>query len=112
MQETMRNASVERLSKIISETGSRGGGSGNGKNAEPRRPTFSIHLGLDEGWFSLFLLAAVVYSTIWCVQAADWVDHLSILTLTTLIGLICGVIAAKQTRFPRLVVHLVAVLLG
>ncbi|MFL5629108.1 MAG: DUF3488 and transglutaminase-like domain-containing protein, partial [Ktedonobacteraceae bacterium] len=112
MQETVRNASVERLSRIISETGPRGGESGNGKNAEPRRPAFSMHLGLDEGWFSLFLLAAVVYSTIWCVQAADWVDHLGILSLTTLIGLICGVIAAKQIRFPRLVVHLVVVLLG
>ncbi|MFL5691008.1 MAG: hypothetical protein ACJ795_04315, partial [Ktedonobacteraceae bacterium] len=112
MQETVRNASVERLSKIISETGQRGGGSGNGKNAEPRRSMFSIHLGLDEGWFSLLLLAAVVYSTIWCVQAAGWVDHLSVLSLTTLIGLIIGVIAAKQTRFPRLAVHLVAIIFG
>jgi transglutaminase-like putative cysteine protease len=112
MLETVRSASVERLSKIISETGQRGGGSGNGKNAEPRRSMFSIHLGLDEGWFSLVLLAAVVYSTIWCVQAANWVDHLSVLSLTTLIGLIIGVIAAKQTRFPRLVAHLVAIGFG
>ncbi len=68
-----------------------------------------MRLGLAEGWFSLFLLATVVYSTIWCVQAAGWVAHLSILSLTTALGLIGGVIAAKQKRFPRLLVHAIAI---
>ncbi len=112
MQETVRNAVVERLSKIISETGPRNGGTGNNKNAQPRRPAFEIHLGLEEGWFSLILVAAVVYSTVWCVQAAGWVDHLNVLSLTTLIGLVVGVLAAKQQRLPRLAVHAIAVLFG
>src|SRR5438045_1341769 len=107
MQETMRDAAVERLSKIISDRHPDGRGGGNGKNAQPRKSIFRVHISLDEGWFSLFLLATVVYTTIWCVQAADWVDHLSVLTLTTLIGLITGVVAAKQQRLPRLAVNLI-----
>ena len=112
MQETMRDAAVERLSNIISDRRPDGRGGGNGKNAQPRKSNFRVHISLDEGWFSLFLLATVVYTTIWCVQAADWVDHLGVLTLTTLLGLITGVVAAKQQRLPRLTVHLMAVLLA
>ncbi|MHB8600159.1 MAG: transglutaminase TgpA family protein [Ktedonobacteraceae bacterium] len=112
----MQDAAVDRLSKLITDADARksGGGSGqtgNNKNARYRKP-LHLHLGLDEGWFSLFLLAAVVYSTIWCVQASDWVDHLGILSLTTALGLIIGVIAAKQQRFPRLYIHLAATLFG
>src|SRR5712691_10074931 len=112
MQETMRDAAVERLSKIISDRRPDGRGGGNGKNAQPRKSIFRVHISLDEGWFSLILLATVVYTTIWCVQAADWVDHLSVLTLTTLIGLITGVVAAKQQRLSRLAVHLMVLLLA
>src|SRR5436309_9505597 len=112
MQETMRDAAVERLSNIISDRRPDGRGGGNGKNGQPRKPIFRVHISLDEGWFSLYLLATVVYTTIWCVQAADWVDHLNVLTLTTLIGLITGVVAAKQQRLPRLAVHLMVVLLA
>ncbi|GAC1618545.1 MAG: hypothetical protein NVS4B7_10810 [Ktedonobacteraceae bacterium] len=110
MQETMQDTAVERLSKLITDRHSNNGNNGN--NVQPRKPLFRIHLGLEEGWFSLFLLAAVVYSTIWCVQAAGWVDHLNVLTLTTLLGLIAGVVAAKQRRLPALAVHLVATLCG
>src|SRR2546427_10714231 len=110
MQETMRDAAVERLSNIISDK--RPDGMGKGKNAQPRKPIFRVHISLEEGWFSLFLLATVVYSTIWCVQAANWVDHLNVLTLTTLLGLLIGVGAAKQHRLPRLTVHLIAVLVA
>ena len=103
MQETMRDAAIERLSKLITDQPSTNGNNGN--NARPRRPAFRIHFHLEEGWFSFFLLATVVYSTIWSVQAADWVAHLSVLTLTTLIGLLIGVVAAKQQRFPPLAAH-------
>ncbi len=112
MQETMRDAAVERLVNIISDRRPNGRGGGNGKNAQPRKPIFRVHISLEEGWFSLFLLATVVYSTIWCVQAANWVDHLNVLTLTTLLGLLIGVGAAKQHRLPRLTVHLMAVLVA
>ena len=112
MQDAVRDTSVDRLSKIISDTRPRGGGLGNTNNARSRKPTFRIHIGLEEGWFSLIMLAIVVYSTIWSVQAVAWVDHLNILTLTTLVGLVAGVIASKQQRIPRLLVHLIAFLLA
>lgn len=102
----MQDAAVERLARIIAP------------NDDPdnhrRLHTRSLlaHLRLAEGWFSFFLLALVVYSTIWCVQAVNWVDHLSLLTPVTALGLLGGIIAAKQRRLPRLVVHLLAVLAG
>ncbi len=97
MQDT--STSINRLAKIISDKPKH---NPDFKNATPRR---EIHIGVAEGWFSLILLAIVVYSTVWCVQAADWVDHLNILTLTTAFGLLLGVVAAKQKRFPSLVLH-------
>lgn len=105
----MRDAAIERLSKIIAD---RPTDDGSGKGFRSRRPTFEVHIGLAEGWFSLLLLATVVYSTIWSVQAVGWVEHLNILTLTTALGLIAGVIAAKQQRLPRLTVHVIAVGFG
>jgi Transglutaminase-like superfamily len=102
----MQDAAIERLAKIISDKHP------NGDRSRRRKPIFQIHIGLAEGWFTLFLLITVVYSTIWCVQAADWVDHLNILTLTTALGLIIGLIAAKQHRLPRLPTHLIAIGFG
>ncbi len=102
----MQDAAIERLARIISDKYPDSGSS------RPRKPTLQIHIGLAEGWFTLFLLTTIVYSTIWSVQAADWVDHLNVLSLTTALGLIIGLIAAKQHRLPRLPVHLIAVSLG
>ena len=104
----MQDASVDRLSRIISEPR-------HDKGVGPKRPipsSFRLHLTLAEGWFSLVLLAIVVYSTIWSVQAAGWVAHLEVLTLTTALGLLCGLIAAKQRRLPRLLVNAVALIAG
>ncbi len=105
----MRDAAVERLAKLISDR-SDNDDSG-GKGLRSHRP-LEIHIGLAEGWFSLFLVATVVYTTIWSVQAVGWVDHLNILTLTTALGLIGGVLAAKQQLFPRIPVHVVAIGFG
>ena len=107
----MQEATAERLSKIISNPPPSEGRSG-GNRRLPRKSSLHLHFGLAEGWFSLVLLAIVVYSTIWCVQAAGWVDHLNILSLTTLLGLIGGVLAAKQRRIPRLLVHTIVVVVG
>ncbi len=104
----MRDAAVERLVKIISEKNDDSSG---GKGTRSRRP-LEVHIGLAEGWFSLFLVATVVYSTIWCVQSAGWVEHLNILTLTTLLGLVAGVLAAKQQHFSRLLIHCLAIVFG
>lgn len=106
----MRDAAVERLSRLLSDP-PRNDSSNNGKKMRPGT-SFQIRLGLSEGWFSLILLAIVVYSTIWSVQVAGWVTHLNILTLTTALGLVTGVIAAKQERFPRLATHLLALAVG
>ena len=104
----MRDAAIDRLAKILAEKQTeeeRPGG------ARPHKPV-EIHFGLAEGWFSLVLLAIVVYSTIWCVQVAGWVDHLSILTVTTAFGLIIGVFTAKQSRLSLLWTHIAAVSFG
>jgi transglutaminase-like putative cysteine protease len=108
----MRDATVERLAKIIADSGPGDSSQNNKKQLLPRRPTLRLHLGLAEGWFSLFLVATVVYSTIWCVQAVGWVVHLDVLSLTTLLGLVGGVVASKQHHLPRLAVHVIAVVFG
>ncbi len=107
----MKDATIERLSKIIADPISGDSGSNNDKRI-PRRPNLHIRISLAEGWFSLFLLAVVVYSTIWSVEAVNWVDHTNILTLTTLVGLVAGVLAAKQRRIPRVFVHALAIGFG
>lgn len=106
----MQDASLKRLSSIISEP--RQDDSGDKRRFQPRAALSHIHIGLAEGWFSLFLLVTLVYSTIWSVQAAQWVDHLSILSLTTALGLLIGLLAAKQRRLSRWVVHPLAILFG
>jgi len=98
----MRNAATERLSKLISDTSRDIQDAG---KAPLKKALTEINVSLAEGWFSLFLLATVVYSTIWTIQAAAWVDHLNTLTFVTLIGLLSGVWSAKQRRFSRLYVH-------
>src|SRR5260370_16447256 len=106
----MQDTSIERLARIIGE--SHQDDSNNKKRLQPRDALSRIHIRLAEGWFSLFLLVTLVYSTIWSVQAAQWVDHLGILTLTTAMGLLIGLIAAKQRRLPRLLLHPLAIPFG
>ena len=106
----MQDASLKRLSSIISEP--RQDDSDGKKRFHPRSTLSHVHIGLAEGWFSLFLLVTLVYSTIWSVQAAQWVDHLNILSLTTALGLLIGLLAAKQRRLPRWLVHPLAILFG
>lgn len=105
----MSEAAVEQLAKIISEPRS---GRGNDGPSPLHRPAIQIRLHLDEGWFSLILVAIVVYSTIWSIQVAGWVNHLNILSWTTALGLILGVVAAKQSRLPRYIVHPAAILIA
>jgi hypothetical protein len=99
----MQDAAVERLAKIIAPNDDPD------KHRRLQARSLLAHLRLAEGWFSFFLLALVVYSTIWCVQAVNWVDHLSLLTPVTALGLLSGIVAAKQRRLPRLLVHILAV---
>ncbi len=97
----MQEASIERLSKILDRS-TRGGDK---KAPQPRKALPPFRLGLAEGWFSLFLLLVIMYTTIWCVQAAGWVEHMEVLSLTGGLGLLIGVLTAKQRRLPSIAVH-------
>jgi transglutaminase-like putative cysteine protease len=106
----MQNATVDRLVKLITEPEP-----SEESKQKKRTPGFRgilSHLHLAEGWSSFFLLALVVYSPIWSVQSVSWVEHLDRLTLIPALGLIFGVIAAKQRRIPRLLTHVLATVLG
>lgn len=107
----MQDATVDRLAKIIGDQHSGDNPEKNRRVQHQARNIFA-HLRLAEGWFSFFLLALVVYSTIWCVQVVGWVEHINLLTPLTGLGLIVGIIAAKQQRIPRVLVHIIAVVLS
>src|SRR5258707_5133872 len=96
----MQNATVDRLAKLITDQPPENS-SGKDRRVPQQARNIFAHLHLAEGWFSFFLLALVVYSTIWCVQVVGWVDHIGLLTPLTALGLLGGVIAAKQQRVPR-----------
>jgi transglutaminase-like putative cysteine protease len=105
----MQNPTMERLAKLVDDPHANG--------PVPRRPAVQAkhvmgQMKLAEGWFSLILLALIVYSAIWCVQAVGWVMHLSLLTPLAAVGLLTGVIAAKQQRVPRMVLHILAFVLA
>ncbi|GCE17248.1 hypothetical protein [Dictyobacter kobayashii] len=104
----MRNAAMERLSKLITDPPQR---SRRGRVGEADSDR-SLSIYFEDGWLSLFLLALLVYSVIWSVQAADWVDNLSVLTLSTFIALLLGLWSAKQQRFPSAWVYILVTFLG
>ncbi len=106
----MGQATVDQLSHLVS--GPERNGRAPQKKQSVRRPSLKDYLHPDDGYFSLCLVITIVYSTIWSVQAAGWVEHLEVLTLTTALGLLCGLIAARQPYLPRLLTHLLAGGLG
>jgi transglutaminase-like putative cysteine protease len=105
----MGQTTVERWSQLISEP--RRPASDQQKQPSDR-PTLRDYLRLEEGYFSLVLVVTIVYTTIWSVQIADWVANLGVLTLTTALGLLGGLIAMRQRWLPGLVVHVLALVLG
>ncbi|GHO84200.1 DUF4129 domain-containing transglutaminase family protein [Dictyobacter formicarum] len=96
----MRNAAMERLSKLITDPPHKRRG---GVDELVSNRGFSYYF--EEGWFSLFLLALMVYCVTWCIQAANWVDNLSVLTFTTFVALLFGLWSAKQQRFAPVLVY-------
>lgn len=110
----MHGAAFERVSKNLFAPLRRRdeGDDANGRGSQSRQPSSTRRLGLAEGWFSLFCLALVVYSSVWSIQAANWVDHLNVLSLTTTLGLVAGVVAAKVRRRWRFLVAALALSLG
>ena len=96
----MRDAAIERLSKIVSDN------TRSNQGPEKRfRSLIELKLKPDEGWFLFGLLAIVVYSTIWCICAIGWVDHLGYLFWTTAFGLLVGLFATQQYKLPRIFMH-------
>jgi transglutaminase-like putative cysteine protease len=65
-----------------------------------------------EGWLALALLAVAVYSVVFSIVAANWVNYSFILLWSTAAGLLLGLVVAKITRFPQAILHLAACLIG
>src|SRR3954471_10369961 len=67
---------------------------------------------IREGWTTILLVAAVVYVSVWSILQADWADGMGILNLITFAGLAAAFIVSKWRQVPRIVTHLVAILIG
>jgi len=65
-----------------------------------------------EGWLALLLLGIAVYSVVFSIIFANWVDFSYLLLFSTAVGLLLGLCIAKIQRFPQAILHLAAVLLG
>lgn len=77
-----------------------------------RETTRSFVLVPAEGWLALVLLAAAVYSVVFSIVAANWVNYSFILFWSTAAGLLLGLVVAKIYRFPQAILHLAACLVG
>src|SRR5438067_2124791 len=66
---------------------------------------------LEEGWLSVGLLLVMLMAVVWSVQAAEWVDNLSILAWITLSATLLG-LCFSRLRLPRPLLHLVSLLCG
>jgi transglutaminase-like putative cysteine protease len=73
---------------------------------------YQLTLMPGEGWFAMLLLAIAVYSVVFSIISANWVDFSYILLFSTALGLILGLCIAKIQWFPQAILHLAAVLLG
>ncbi len=65
-----------------------------------------------EGWLAMLLLGIAVYSVVFSIIFANWVDFSYLLLFSTAVGLLLGLCIAKIQRFPQAILHLAAVLLG
>jgi transglutaminase-like putative cysteine protease len=108
----MEKVTAERLSRLLSDAEPDTSARKSWRRSPPATGKLLRQWSLAEGWFSFFLLALVVYSTIWCVQAVGWVNNLGMLTPVTALGLLLGVIAAKQKRVLSVLMHALAVVLA
>src|SRR6266699_3486012 len=71
-----------------------------------------LRLTPGEGWLALLLLGIAVYSVVFSIIFANWVDFSYSLLFSTAVGLLLGLCIAKIQRFPQAILHLAAVLLG
>jgi len=68
---------------------------------------------LREGSITLLLLALMLFSVTWAIQAAGWTpEGLWILSPITLVGLLTGLVLAKLQEVPRYLLHTLGTLVG
>jgi transglutaminase-like putative cysteine protease len=77
-----------------------------------KSPEHQLTLTPREGWLAMLLLAIAVYSVVFSIIFANWVDFSYILLFSTAVGLLSGLCIAKIQQFPQAILHLAAVLLG
>ncbi|HYX51478.1 MAG TPA: transglutaminaseTgpA domain-containing protein, partial [Ktedonobacteraceae bacterium] len=65
-----------------------------------------------EGWLALLLVGIAVYSVVFSIIFANWVNFTYTLLISTAVGLLLGLCIAKIPWFPQSILHLAAVLLG
>ena len=65
-----------------------------------------------EGWFAMVMLAVALYSVVFSVIAANWVNHSFLLLWSPAVGLVMGFVIAKTPRLPQAVLHVGACLVG
>lgn len=65
-----------------------------------------------EGWLPLLLLAIAVYSVVYSVTIAITINHNTVLWITTALGLLCGLVVAKNRYFPQAILHMGACIVG
>lgn len=82
-------------------------------SAKVARPPW-LKLLPEDGFLTVALLMAVVYTTVASIQAVNppWALGLHILTATTWAGFLLGYLVVQQGRIPGVIAHSVAVLLG
>jgi len=79
----------------------------------PRRQgSGGLSLAPAEGWLPLLLLAVAAYCLVYSIIAVNIVGQTGILVWSTAGGLCVGLLIAKIGRFPQLILHLGAILVG
>jgi transglutaminase-like putative cysteine protease len=58
----------------------------------------------DFDWLSFFLLLGIIWISSWALAAADWADHLTLVTTMGSLGVVAGTALARSRFSPRVVI--------
>ncbi len=72
----------------------------------------SLVLAPAEGWLVLVLLAVAVYCVVFSISQLGWVGNTFILNWSATVGLVVGLMVAKIEKFPQVILHMAACLVG
>src|SRR5436309_2225371 len=73
---------------------------------------FCLLLAPAEGWLVLVLLAVAVYCVVFSISQLGWVGNTFILNWSATAGLVVGLMVAKIEKFPQVILHMAACLVG